>query len=85
MKEAKTIAICNQKGGVGKSNVTVNLGIGLTNQGKKVLTLDTDPQGDLTTSLGWRDTEKLDITTVSYTHLDVYKRQHSGHGVFAFQ
>lgn len=62
MKEAKTIAICNQKGGVGKSNVTVNLGIGLANQGKKVLTLDTDPQGDLTTSLGWRDTEKLDIT-----------------------
>lgn len=65
MKEAKMIAICNQKGGVGKSNVTVNLGVGLANQGKKVLTLDTDPQGDLTTSLGWRDTEKLDITMAS--------------------
>ena len=48
-----TIAICNQKGGVGKTTTTLNLGIGLARQGKRVLLVDADPQSDLTTSLGW--------------------------------
>jgi chromosome partitioning protein len=49
----KTIAVCNQKGGVGKTTTALNLGVGLVRQGKRVLLVDADPQSDLTSSLGW--------------------------------
>ena len=61
-KTAKITAICNQKGGVGKTVTTVNLGIGLAREGKKVLLVDVDPQGSLTASLGYQQPDQLEET-----------------------
>ena len=58
----QTIALVNQKGGVGKSTTAVNLGIGLARQGKRVLLVDADSQGNLTEMLGWQQPDKLEHT-----------------------
>lgn len=55
----KTIALVNQKGGVTKSTSTVNLGVGLAHHGKRVLLVDSDPQGNLTQMLGWQQADEL--------------------------
>lgn len=58
----KVIAVANQKGGVGKSTTVYNLGAGLAMDGKKVLLVDVDPQGDLTKMLGLRKPHDLPLT-----------------------
>ena len=59
---AKVYAVCNQKGGCAKTVTSVNLGIGLAREGKRVLLVDVDAQGSLTASLGYRQPDQIDIT-----------------------
>lgn len=62
MNHIETIALINQKGGVAKTTTTVNLGIGLAKHGKAVLLLDLDPQGSMTSHLGYEPSEMQTTT-----------------------
>ena len=72
MEKCKVIALTNQKGGVAKTTSAVNLGVGLANQGYRVLLIDADPQGSLTISLGVKNPDELDVSlaTVMDTVID---------------
>lgn len=59
---ARIYAICNQKGGVGKTVTAVSLGIGLAREGKRVLLVDVDAQGSLTASLGYQQPDQMEVT-----------------------
>ena len=62
MAKTKVISVANQKGGVGKSTSVYCIGAGLAMEGKKVLLMDVDPQGDLTKMLGLRKPHELPQT-----------------------
>ena len=60
--KAVVLAVSNQKGGTGKTTTCENLGIGLAQEGKKVLLVDTDPQASLTVALGYPRPDELSFT-----------------------
>jgi chromosome partitioning protein len=72
MKESKIYCVTNQKGGVGKSTTTLNLGAAFSEMGKKVLLIDLDPHAGLTISLGYDNPEEI----FEYTIYDVMAYKH---------
>lgn len=77
---SKVIAVTNQKGGVGKTVTSVNLGIGLAREGYSVLMIDADPQGSMSISLGCDEPDSLDyslatalVTIINDEPVDVAK------------
>ena len=72
---SKVIAIANQKGGVGKTAVASNLSVGLAMNGKKVMVIDADPQGNLTSSLGIDNADELENTLASFIEREIKEEQ----------
>ena len=79
MAKPKVIAVANQKGGVGKSTSVYNIGAGLAMNGKNILLIDVDPQGDLTKMLGQRKPHDLPVTLGNALNDVVADMENSSH------
>ena len=72
----KVIAIANQKGGVGKTSTTVNLGAGLVRQGYDVLLIDLDSQANLTMALGFQNPDDMGFTVSNVLYKAVHEEMY---------
>ena len=71
----RVISVANQKGGVGKTALAGNLGVGIAMHKKKVLVIDADPQGNLTSSLGIDNADELENTLASFIEREINENQ----------
>ena len=72
----RIIAVCNQKGGVGKTTSCLNIGVGLAAVGKRVLLIDADPQGSLSVSLGIGDADAQTDTLATVMVREMNREQY---------
>ena len=79
--DTKIVAVCNQKGGVGKTTTTVNLGVGLVNAGYRVLLIDADPQGSMSVSLGIGDADAQADTLAVLMSSEMNRNHYDVHDV----